>query len=164
MDIQGWYSRSSGYNIWISSFPAGDVAAEFIKGYEGVIQTDGYKGYDFIDHIKEILHMGASTCVVNSLPSRKLRENLQMQPGKPLPAGIEIYPQTLWNWRQAKEKGLTGVELLRERHEKAATVMDDFKKLLDTSLNNVPPQAYLGKPLISTNRGIVLLSIWKLPM
>jgi transposase len=37
---------------------AGDVAADFIKGYEGVIQTDGYKGYDFIDHIKEILHMG----------------------------------------------------------------------------------------------------------
>jgi len=36
---------------------AGDVAASFLNGYEGVVQTDGYKGYDFLDVIKGIYHM-----------------------------------------------------------------------------------------------------------
>lgn len=36
---------------------AGDVAASFLNGYEGIVQTDGYKGYDFLDVVKGILHM-----------------------------------------------------------------------------------------------------------
>ena len=128
---------------------AGDVAADFIKGYEGVIQTDGYKGYDFIDHIKEILHMGCFAHV------RRKFVAVEKAAGKPADATRQTitgqalkYIRKLYEIeRQAKEKGLTGVELLRERHEKAATVMDDLKKLLDTSLNNVPPQSLLGKAI-----------------
>jgi transposase len=34
------------------------VASAFLKDYKGVVQTDGYAGYGFIDGINEILHMG----------------------------------------------------------------------------------------------------------
>ena len=37
---------------------AGDVAAAFLKGYKGVVQTDGYSGYGFIDRTLGIIHMG----------------------------------------------------------------------------------------------------------
>jgi len=33
---------------------SGDVARNFVNGYQGIVQTDGYGGYDFIDHIAGI--------------------------------------------------------------------------------------------------------------
>jgi transposase len=37
---------------------AGDVAAAFLQGYTGVVQTDGYSGYGFLDDKSGISHMG----------------------------------------------------------------------------------------------------------
>jgi transposase len=34
---------------------SGDVAAIFLKGYKGIVQTDGYGGYNFLDDKKDIL-------------------------------------------------------------------------------------------------------------
>lgn len=36
----------------------GKVASEFLNGYQGVVQTDGYVAYDFLDHKKAINHLG----------------------------------------------------------------------------------------------------------
>jgi len=35
-----------------------EVAKALLDGYSGAVQTDGYVGYDFLDHIKEIDHAG----------------------------------------------------------------------------------------------------------
>jgi transposase len=97
--------------------PGRRCGCEFIKGYEGVIQTDGYKGYDFIDHIKEILHMGCCHGVVNSLPSRNRGKTCRAT--KTTITGQALkYIRSFMAWRQAKEKGLTG-DGSRERREKA---------------------------------------------
>ena len=37
---------------------SGSVASDFLKGYEGYVQTDGYSGYDFLDHKPGIIHVG----------------------------------------------------------------------------------------------------------
>lgn len=37
---------------------AGDVPIEFLNGYKGVVQTDGYVAYDFLDEKKQISHLG----------------------------------------------------------------------------------------------------------
>ena len=36
---------------------SGDVAKRFLEGYQGIVQTDGYKGYDFLDKWTDILHV-----------------------------------------------------------------------------------------------------------
>jgi transposase len=36
---------------------SGDVAAVFLRGYKGIVQTDGYGGYNFLDDKKDILHV-----------------------------------------------------------------------------------------------------------
>lgn len=36
----------------------GRVAQEFLQGYSGHVQTDGYKGYDFLDEVDDIVHHG----------------------------------------------------------------------------------------------------------
>ena len=35
-----------------------DVAKLFLDEYQGVVQTDGYTGYDFLDSWSDILHVG----------------------------------------------------------------------------------------------------------
>ena len=37
---------------------AGEVAKLFLDGYQGVVQTDGYKGYDFSDQWRDTIHVG----------------------------------------------------------------------------------------------------------
>ena len=37
---------------------SGDVAAVFLRGYKGYVQTDGYSGYDFLDSEQDIEHIG----------------------------------------------------------------------------------------------------------
>ncbi len=37
---------------------SGDIASIFLHGYQGIVQTDGYGGYDFLDNKKDILHVG----------------------------------------------------------------------------------------------------------
>ncbi len=37
---------------------SGDVVSDFLKEYQGVVQTDGYIGYDFLDSKKHITHLG----------------------------------------------------------------------------------------------------------
>ena len=37
---------------------SGDVVSQFIGDYTGCIQTDGYKGYDFLDGKESIIHAG----------------------------------------------------------------------------------------------------------
>ena len=37
---------------------AGDVARIFLRDFQGYVQTDGYNGYDFLDHDENIRHIG----------------------------------------------------------------------------------------------------------
>lgn len=37
---------------------AGSVAADMLSGYQGYVQTDGYAGYDFLDHRPGVSHLG----------------------------------------------------------------------------------------------------------
>ena len=37
---------------------SGQVAKEFLKDYKGDVQTDGYLGYDFLEHIAGVRHLG----------------------------------------------------------------------------------------------------------
>ena len=37
---------------------SGDVAKAFLRDFEGYVQTDGYSGYDFLDHDENIRHIG----------------------------------------------------------------------------------------------------------
>jgi hypothetical protein len=65
---------------------SGDVAASFLNGYKGIVQTDGYSGYGFLDQKKDILHVGCVDCHFriptkchNLLPKSGLfSENLRM--------------------------------------------------------------------------------------
>ena len=127
---------------------AGDAAAAFLKGYKGVVQTDGYAGYGFINGMQDILHMGCWAHV-----RRKFLDVVKAA-GKPKDGKRKLgnadqalkYIRKLYKIeKDAKKLGLVNNDLLRERQEKTKPVLNEFKRWLDAKVNEVPPKSLLGK-------------------
>jgi len=132
---------------------AGDVAVAFLKGYQGVVQTDGYSGYAFIDGKEDILHMGCwahvrrKFCdVVKAVGKQKDGEKKSGNADQALKYIRKLYKIE----KDAKSSGLVKEDLLRERQEKAKPVLDEFKLWLDVKSEEAPPQSLLGKAITYT--------------
>ena len=113
---------------------AGDVAATFLKGYTGVVQTDGYAGYGFIDSTEEILHMACWAHV------RRKFFDVVKAAGKPKDGkkksgnadqALKYIRQLYKIEKAAKKNGLSNEQLLKERQEKAKPVLAEFKRWLN---------------------------------
>jgi transposase len=127
---------------------AGDVAAAFLKGYKGVVQTDGYSGYGFIDRSLEIIHMGCWAHLrrkfFDVVKATAKVENDKKEPGAADQA--MKYIRKLYKIESdAKKLGLVNEDLLKVRQEKAKPVLAEFKRWLDSKVDEVPPKSLLGK-------------------
>jgi len=128
----------------------GDVAAAFLNGYSGAVQTDGYSGYGFLDKKPTISHMG---CWAHA--RRKFMDVIKAggtnKDGKPRAGAADQalkYIRKLYKIeKEAKEMGLTGEDLVQEREAKAKPVLDEFKLWLDVKFEEVPPKSLLGKAI-----------------
>lgn len=129
---------------------AGDVPAAFLQGYEGVVQTDGYSGYGFLDNESNISHMGCWAHV-----RRKFMDVIKAggtnKDGKPRAGAADQalkYIRNLYKVeKEAKLIELTGEDLVQERQTKAKPVLDEFKRWLDLKIEEVPPKSLLGKAI-----------------
>lgn len=115
---------------------AGRSAAEYLSGYNGYLQVDGYAGY-------EQTQATLVGCLAHA--RRKFVEAQKaQQPGKTGKAHWALnHLQKLY----AIEKqivGKTAEERYRLRHEKAKPLLDDFKAWLDKSALQVIPKSLLG--------------------
>ena len=121
-----------------------DVAKALLKGYSGVVQSDGYSGYDFLDHITEI-HHGA--CLAHA--RRKFTDAQKARGKNQKPGSIDIalsYIRKIYAVEsEAKRKGISGDDLLCLRMEKSKPIFDDFFKWLSKKSLQVVPKSLLGK-------------------
>ncbi len=126
---------------------SGDVASLFLKNYKGIVQTDGYIGYNFLKAKKDILHVG---CWVHA--RRKFKEvtkavgNQKNSSGN---AGTALnYISKLYKIeKQALQKELSVDQLYNQRQSQAVPILDEFKKWLDARVEKVPPKSLLGKAI-----------------
>ncbi len=126
---------------------SGDVASDFLKDYSGIVQTDGYNGYNFLDTRKGILHVG---CWVHA--RRKFKEvtkasgNQKSSSGN---AGTALkYISRLYKIeKEARENELSPDQIYDQRQQLAVPILDEFKKWLDARVEKVPPKSLLGKAI-----------------
>ncbi len=132
---------------------ASSVAVDFLKDYQGVVQTDGYKAYDFIDRTEGIEHMGcwahARRKFNDVLKAVKKSKNAKRKTGNAHQA-IKYIQKLYKIEKNAKTNGITQEELLQERQEKTKPVLDEFKKWLDDKARITPPTSLLGKAVSYT--------------
>jgi len=128
---------------------SGNVAADFLNGYQGFVQTDGYVGYNFLDTVTGITHIA---CWVHA--RRKfvaVTKAAGTKKGSP-PTGKATtalkYISKLYKIeKQAKELCLSPEQIAEKRRKEAAPILKEFKKWLDAAVDKVPPKSLLGKAI-----------------
>jgi transposase len=123
---------------------AGAVVKLFLDDFKGYVQTDGYTGYDFLDHKKEVRHIG---CFAHA--RRNFADIIKSQGKKRKPGSADIALSFIRNLykieKELRAKEASVEEIYRTRQEKAKPILDDFKTWLDKRVLEVTPQSMLGK-------------------
>jgi len=132
--------------IWYEYHPtrAGSNAKEFLQGYKGYLQTDGYEGYDAaIRSMSEIIHVG---CFAHA--RRKFFDASKVTK-KPQSAeeGMKYIRKLYFIENDLRSQNLDGITFLSERKIRAGPILNDFKDWLLKRQEEVPPSILLGKAI-----------------
>ncbi len=123
---------------------AGDVARTFLGDYQGIVQTDGFSGYDFLDRQAGIRHAGCLAHV-----RRKFMEVVKAQ-GKNRTSGsadqaLAIIQQLYGLEKEARVKQWSPAMIATMRAEKARPLMETFHQWLTKRAMQTPPKGLLGR-------------------
>ena len=129
---------------------SGQVAQEFLKNYAGYVQTDGYLGYDVLEQISGITHLGCWAHV-----RRKFVEMVNAagkdQDGKKKTGSGEVALDYIGKLylieKECAERKLSYEQIARERQIRAGPLLEQFKTWLDKRSPQVPPGSTLGKAI-----------------
>ena len=129
---------------------SGDVASEYLNGYKGYVQTDGYGGYDFIDKDPDMYHVGcwahARRKFVDVIKASGKSQSAKSRTGNAEKA-VGYIGNLYAIEKEAKEKNLTPDETHTLRQQKAKPVLDEFNSWLNTKYTQTSPQGLLGKAI-----------------
>ena len=120
---------------------------EFLEGYSGFLQTDGYEGYGAaVRELPGITHVG---CFAHA--RRKFFEASKAAK-KPQSAeeGIKYIRKLYEIENNLREKKLEENTFMTERKKQAEPVLSDFKKWLNKRANEMLPSGLLGKAIAYT--------------
>jgi transposase len=119
-------------------------AKEFLQGYRGYLQTDGYEGYDAaIRGIPEIKHVG---CFAHA--RRKFYEASKATK-KPQSAeeGMKYIRKLYFIENDLRNQNMDDEVFLNERKIRAGPILNGFKNWLLKRQEEVPPTLLLGKAI-----------------
>ena len=124
---------------------SGQVAKQLLEGYTGILQTDGYGGYDAVGHSPMLTHAG---CMAHA--RRKFIETVQS-----LPKAAQAKSQAneailligkLYNIEREMKDG--DHEARRAaRDERSRPVLTELRQWLESTAPAVPPGSLFGKAL-----------------
>lgn len=125
---------------------SGSVARDFVNGYTGYCQTDGYAGYDCLENDLGIRLLGcfshARRYFIKVIDARPKKD--KGRTGSPEQA--LAYIQKLYRIeREAADKNLSVEEIYKLRQEKSKPVLDEFKEWMDKRTSHTPPSSLLGQ-------------------
>ena len=121
-----------------------DVARTLLEGYHGVVQSDGYKGYDFLDADLQIEHAGCWAHARRKFTDAKKGMPKQKKTGS-VDVALRFISKIYELERKAARQNLSGSELFTMRQEKTKAVLDNFYKWLCKKAIHVTPKSLLGK-------------------
>nr|WP_287413353.1 IS66 family transposase [Pseudodesulfovibrio sp.] len=118
---------------------AGACAVNYLKGFDGILQADGYAGYKQVD-----------TTLIGCMAHAR-RKFVDAQTAQPK----NKTGRADWAIRHIKKlyrieaviKDLTADEKMAYRQENSLPLLNDFKKWLDKSIQQVLPKSAIGKAI-----------------
>jgi transposase len=135
--------------VWYEYHPTrkAEHAKQFLEGYSGYLQTDGYSGYDsVVSNMSGIIHVGCFAHARRKFfeASKANKKAASAEEGMKYIRNLYQIEETLRNkW---KKDGDTE-KFLSERKTQAGVVLKNFKAWLDKRQEEVPPSMLLGKAI-----------------
>lgn len=129
---------------------SGSVAQELLGNYQGVIQTDGYAGYNFIDLASDKEHAGCWAHARRKFSDvLKTKDKYQKKKAKVGQADLamDFITQLYQIEKEIREKQLPDKEIIKIRQEKAKPILAAFHDWLKSIENQTPPKGLLGKAI-----------------
>jgi transposase len=125
---------------------SGDVARAFLGDFKGYVQTDGYSGYNFLDHGEEVRHIG---CWAHARRNFTDVIKAQGKNRKNRSADVALnYIKALYRHeKKAKTDKYSSKDVYLMRQEKTKPILNDFKKWLLKKSEHTPPKGLLGKAI-----------------
>ena len=126
---------------------SGDVAKKFLGDYVGYVQTDGYAGYNFIDDLEDVKHLGCWAHVRRKfMEVVKARDKIKQGKKKKGRADEALdYIGKLYGIEQsAKDRNLGPDQVYALRQKEAAPLLKDFFEWLEETALKTPPGGLLG--------------------
>lgn len=125
---------------------AGQVPLDYLRGYEGYVQCDGYIGYEGIGRQKGVTLVG---CWAHA--RRKFDKVIKAR-GKSKKQGNADEAMQFIRWlykveKKAREQGLDTDAIRHLRQLESKPVLDEFKTWLEAKNSITPPQGLLGKAI-----------------
>lgn len=116
---------------------------EFLKNYRGYLQTDAYKGYDWVDNTESIIHLG---CMAHARRPFAELVKLAKKSGKAHQAIAHI--KKLYRVEAyIKEHNLDKEKIYNYRQENALPILNSLYQWLEKTIRNTPPAGNLGKAI-----------------
>jgi len=148
--LRGGASDKPGVLFHYSPSRASGVAQDLLRTYKGMVQTDGYTGYDFLDTSQEIWH---ACCWAHS--RRKFTEVLKAKgkyQTKKAKTGhaehaLGFIRQLYAIEREANEDKLSDSERVVRRQERSQPVLEQLHRWLQQLSPKTPPKGLLGKAI-----------------
>lgn len=120
---------------------SGTVVEKRLSDYKGILQSDGYSGYNGLRAENRIINLG---CFAHC--RRKFAEIIKTTKNKGKAHEALSYIRKLYTIESdAKDLGFESRKKLRQ--EKAKPILDKMHKWLQKSQTTVPPQSSLGKAI-----------------
>ena len=120
-----------------------EVAKELLEGYAGIVQSDGYKGYDWLDEKSNIVHVGCWAHARRKFVEAKKGQGKSKKAGS---ADVALsYIRRIYEIeKDAAKQNLPIAEHLQLRREKTGIVLDEFHKWLEKKSMHITPKSLLG--------------------
>ncbi len=148
--MRGGASETPGVYFHYNPSRSADVARELLDSYLGIVQTDGYAGYNFIHDTSATTHAGcwahARRKFVEVLKAKGKYQKKKAKLGY-ADGAVAFISQLYAIKRQADENQLSTLQRVQLRQEKSAPILAQFHEWLQTLDNQVPPKSLLGKAI-----------------
>lgn len=119
------------------------IPLEYLSGFRGHLQTDGYDGYELVGSQPEVIHVG---CFAHC--RRKFDEAAHAAgKGGSAHEALSHIGKLYSIERQLRAEHLTENAFMQARKDQALPILDEFKQWLDKRSLQVPPSTHLGKAL-----------------
>jgi transposase len=129
---------------------SGQVPKDFVHGYSGYIQTDGYKGYDDLGKQAGIIHVGCWSHarrmfvdVLDALPAKARKKKA----GNSTTTALSYIGKLYAIEAKAREENFTPEQIYQLRQEKSKPILEELKAWLIKLYPQTPPKGLLGKAI-----------------